>query len=88
MRLDKNRKDGRRGLTREHECVKEKELGPYEYINVSDEWMLNVVGERLQVGEMTNKYKKQVETFQENKLHGKFMRDVIEVADGRSWQWL
>ena len=55
MRLDKNRNDGRRGLTREHECVKEKELGPYEYINVSDEWMLNVVGERLQVGEMTNK---------------------------------
>ena len=40
MRLYKNRKGGRRGLTREHDCVKEEELGLYEYIKASDEWML------------------------------------------------
>ena len=42
-------------------------------------------GEALQVGEIKNEYKKQVEkkrkeTFWERRLYGKLMRDVREVA--------
>ena len=60
------------------------------YVKASDEWILKVVGEMLQVGETKNKYGKQVEkvrkrTFWEKRLHGKFMRDVNEEADERLW---
>ena len=52
-----------------------------------------VVGEKLQVGETKNLYKKSVEkarkeTFREKRLRGKFMRDVSQVTDERLWRWL
>ena len=55
--------------------------------------MLKVVGEMVEVGETKKEYKKRVqkerrENFLQKRLHGKFMRDVSEVADERSWQWL
>lgn len=92
-RLYMKRKDGGRGLISVMDCVREEELGLCEYVKASDEWMMKVVGKELQVGETKKEYKKRVEkerkeSFLEKRLHGKYMRDVGEVANDRSWQWL
>ena len=54
--------------------------------------MLKVVGETLEVGETNDEYRKRTEErkecFLEKRLHGKFMRDIREVVNARSWQWL
>ena len=60
-------------------------------MKASDEWMMKVVGKELQVGETKKEYKKRVEKerkecFLEKRLHGKYMRDVGEVANDMSWQ--
>ena len=44
-----------------HACVREEELGLFGYIKASDDWMLKVFGETLQVRETKNKFKKWVE---------------------------
>jgi len=93
-RLYLKRKDGGRGLIRVFDCVKEEELGLFGYVKESEEWMLQVVGSTLQVGETKADYKKRVEKervdcLKGKRLHGKFLRDVEGVADvTRSWQWL
>ena len=51
VRLCRKRKDGRRGLIGVYDCVKEEEIGLFVCVKASDEWMLKVVGETLQVGE-------------------------------------
>lgn len=58
-------------------------------VTESDDCKLRVVCQTRQVGETTNEYKKCVtkerkESFMEKRLHGKFMKDVIEVADDKS----
>jgi hypothetical protein len=92
-RLYIKRKEGGRGLISIVDCVKEEELGLFGYVKMSEEWMLKVVGEALQVGETKREYKKRVDKqrkdiLKEKKLHGKFLVDVEEVADARSWQWI
>lgn len=57
-------------------------------VTESDDCKLRVVCETRQVGETKNEYKKCVtkerkESFMEKRLHGKFMKDVIEVADDK-----
>ena len=92
-RLYMKRKEGGRGLISVMECVRGEEIALSEYVVASDEWMLKVVGENVQVGESKLEYKKRVERGRVDrlgkmKLHGKFWEDVKDVADGRSWQWL
>lgn len=92
-RLYMKRKHGGRGLISVVDCVRAEELGLFAYVKESREWMLMVVGETLMAGESKKEYTKRVqkerrENFLEKRLHGKFMRDVSEVADERSWQWL
>ena len=58
-------------------------------VTESDDCKLRVVCQTRQVGETTNEYKKCVtkerkESFMEKRLHGKSMKDVIEVADDKS----
>lgn len=64
----------------------------FEYVKTSDEWMFKDVRDELQVGEK-KKYKKHMEKerkecFLGKRLHGKYMRDVCDVADEKSWQWI
>ena len=92
-RLHMKRKDGGRELINVYDCVKQEELALSEYAKETEEWMLKVAGETVHAGETKNEYKKRVEKtrmecFLGKRLHGKFMRDVSKVADGRSWQWL
>ena len=92
-RLHKKRKDGGRELINVYDCVKQEELALSEYVKETEEWMLKVAGETVHAEETKNEYKKRVEKtrmecFLGKRLHGKFMRDVFKVADGRSWQWL
>lgn len=92
-RLYMKRKEGGRGLISVYDCVRTEEVGLFGYVKDSNEWMLKVVGETLEVNETKAEYKQRVERervdcFSEKVLHGKFFRDVKEVADPRSWQWL
>ena len=92
-RLYMKRKDGGRGLISVVDCVKAEELGLFGYVKESNEWMLKVVGETLEIKETKGEYKNRVESeriecFRAKRLHGKFLRDVSGVADPRSWQWL
>ena len=55
--------------------------------------MLEVVAENLGEGVCKKELKKQMDTQRkerllEKKLHGKFFREVKEVADEKSWQWM
>ena len=73
--------------------MKEEKLGLFGYVNMSEEWMLKVVGEALQVGETKWEYKKRVDKqrkdiLKEKMLHGKFLTDIKVVADARFWQWI
>ena len=93
-RLYMKRKGGGRGLISVKQCVRSEEIGLREYVEASDEWMLKVVAEGMNaVVETKIEYGKRVEKervgrLTEKDLHGKFFRDVKEVADDRSWQWL
>lgn len=92
-RLYMKRKNGGRGLISVINCVREEELGLFGYVKDSKEWMLSVISETLEVGETKMEYKNRIESERANnllekRLHGKFLRDVKEVADERSWQWL
>ena len=92
-RLYTKRKEGGRGLISVRECVKAEEIALKEYVVASEEWMLKVVGEKVQVVETKQEYKKReekwrVERLGQKKLHGKYLKDVKDVAGGRSWQWL
>ena len=49
-RLYMKRKEGGRGLISVMECVRGEEIALSEYVVASDEWMLKVVGENVQVG--------------------------------------
>ena len=57
-RLYMKRKNGGRGLISVIDCVREEELGLFGYVKESEEWMLKVVGETLEVGETKIEYKK------------------------------
>ena len=91
------RKEGGRGLISVEDCVRLEEKGLFEYVNGSEEWMLKeVVGMpwvlRKQV-ESRDEYRKRVETERREDLdgkvmHGRFFREIKEVADERSWQWV
>lgn len=92
-RLYMKRKDGGRGLISVKQCVRSEEAGLHEYIAASEEWMLKEVAADIVMGESKVEYKKRVEKeraerLAAKKLHGKFFREVKEVADERSWQWL
>ena len=92
-RLYMKRKDGGRGLISVRDCIREEELGLSGYVRASDEWMLKVVAECFDDGETKEEYKQRIERervddFKGKRLHGKFMRDVRDVADDRSWQWV
>ena len=74
-RLYMKRNDGGRGLISVTDCVKEEELGLFEYVKASDEWMMKVVAKELTVGETKKEYKKRVEkerkeSFSDKRLHG------------------
>lgn len=75
------------------ECVRTEEISLNEYVNKKDEWMLRVVRERVMVEESKAEYVERMERersdrFESKRLHGRFFRDVREIADVRSWQWL
>ena len=66
--------------------MRQAELALFMIVTESDDCKLRVVCETRQVGQTKNEYKKCVtkerkESFMEKRLHGKFMKDVIEVAD-------
>ena len=87
------RKDGGRGLISVVDCVNYEERSLFEYVKGSEEELLMVVAEELEVGENKVEYKKRVESERkerlvEKRLHGKFLKDVEQVADNRSWQWV
>jgi hypothetical protein len=96
-RLYMKRKEGGRGLISVEDCVRLEEKGLWEYVNGSEEWMLKeVVGMpfvlREQV-ESRDEYRKRVEaerkeSLNEKVLHGRFFREIKEIADERSWQWV
>ncbi len=74
-RLYMKRNDGGRGLISVTDCVKEEELGLFEYVKASDEWMMKVVAKELTVGKTKKEYKKRVEkerkeSFSDKRLHG------------------
>ena len=93
-RLYIKRCDGGRGLISVMDCVREEEHGLYDYVSGSDEWMLKAVMESLPTQEESKReFKSRVAEerkvrLSEKRIHGKFFRDVSEVADDRSWQWL
>ena len=92
-RLYVKRKDGGRGLLNVEECVRAEEIGLAEYVLASDEWMLKAVSESMSVDESKFDYRKRVAeerigTLMQMKVHGQFLRDVKEVANERSWQWV
>ena len=60
-RLYMKRKYGGRGLISVVDCVREEEHGLCGYVKASEEWMLKVVGEMLEVGETNKEYKKRVQ---------------------------
>ena len=73
--------------------VHSEEKSLSEYVRNSEEWMLKEVAKGLKVGESKDDYvngleRKRKERLQEKKVHGKFMDDVSDVADERSWQWV
>lgn len=93
-RLYMKREVGGRGLISVEECVRAEELGLCDYVAYSDEWMLKVVGTRLD-GDAEPKldFKKRMadgrkDRLLEKKLHGKFFKETKDVADEKSWQWL
>ena len=57
MNLYMRRKDRGRGLISVYDWVKVEEVGLFGYVQASNEWILKVVGEMSQVGEMKNKCK-------------------------------
>ena len=81
------------GLISVRECVKAEEIALREYVVASEEWMLKAVGETVVIGETLVGYRERVvrerkESLAEKKVLGKFRKDVKDVVDGRSWQWL
>ena len=59
----------------------------------SEDWMLKIVGVTVVIGDTLFGYRDRVvrereERLAEKKVHDKFWKDVKDVADGRSWQWL
>ncbi len=92
-RLYMKRKDGGRGLISVEECVESEVKSLGEYVAKSEEWMLKEVAKVSKIGEGHDDYRKRVdrerkERLQGKKVHGRFMEDVREVADERSWQWV
>ena len=93
-RLYLKREAGGRGLISVVDCVRVEELGLREYVGKSEEWMLQCVAETFEgQAEGAEVYRKRVEqenwdSLMEKKLHGKFWRDVRDIADKRSWQWM
>ena len=101
LRLYLKRKDGGRGLIGVEDCVRTEEAGLAEYVRQSSEWMLNAVNDMGIVSsvETADEYRKRVDAERKENLagkalHGKFFREVSEVAaEGgididRSSQWL
>ena len=99
MRLYLKRKDGGRGLIGVEDCVKTEEAGLAEYVKQSSEWMLRTVNDMGIVSsvETAEEYKRRVDSERKENLagkvlHGKYFREVSEVAvEGgididRSWQ--
>ena len=92
-RLYIKRKEGGRGLMSVEECVRAEEAALEEYVLGSEEWMLKVVAEGKVQGELQGDYKKRMDKERKERLkgmplHGKFFREIEEVADPKSWQWL
>ena len=92
-RLYIKRKEGGRGLMSVEECVRAEKAALEEYVLGSEEWMLKVVAEGKVQGELQGDYKKRMDKERKERLkgmplHGKFFREVEEVADLKSWQWL
>ena len=87
LRLYLKRKDGGRGLIGVEDCVRTEEAGLAEYVRQSSEWMLNAVNDMGIVSsvETADEYRKRVDAERKENLagkalHGKFFREVSEVA--------
>ena len=92
-RLYIKRKQGGRGLMSVKDCVRAEEISLKEYVVGSEEWMLKVVASNVEVDETKAEYvervdRERMEEVVEKRMHGKFFRDITEVADERTWQWL
>jgi len=94
-RLYLKRKDGGRGLISVEDCVRMEQKSLCEYVGKSEEWMLKVVADLGVVSEVETleHYRKRViderkASLEAKPLHGMFFRNVKDVADVRSWQWL
>ena len=89
------RKSGGRGLISVEDCVRLEERGLWEYVERSEEWMLQEVKAMglLKDGLGKVEFGKRVEAereaaFRGKAVHGRFFAQVEEVADERSWQWV
>ena len=92
-RLYMKRKVGGRGLMSIEECVRSEELALSEYVRGSEEPMLKEVAANMNEEEPKLDYKKRMADERKDRLlgkilHGRFFRDVKEVASDKSWQWL
>jgi hypothetical protein len=92
-RLYMKRNEGGRGLISVEECVISEEKSLSEYVGSSKEWMLKETVKLLRVGENKGEYQKRIERerkerLKAKKVHGRFLGEVREVSDERSWQWL
>jgi hypothetical protein len=95
-RLYLKRKDGGKGLISVLDCVRVEEKSLCEYVGKSEEWMLKEVAAMegiLSEVESREDYQERVyrerrEELEEKVMHGKFFRDVKELAHERSWDWV
>ena len=88
------RKDGGRGLIAFKDCVELAVRGLEVYVHVSKERLLQAVrGDRedgLEAASILKKAKKEkrLQDWEENALHGLYLRRTKEVRNKQSWVWL
>ena len=92
-RLYLARKEGGRGMISVEDCVRMEEKNLTKYVVESKERLFGVVKEDVADGETGKEYKKRVmqerkEKLDEKKIHGRILKDMKEVGEKETWQWL
>ena len=93
-RLYISRKEGGRGPISIENCVEIATVGLENYIQNSTERLIIAArGENKESTESVNNVKQRIKRnrkaeLKEKKLHGQFLRDIEEVADEKTWNWM
>ena len=88
------RNEGGRGLVCIEDCVELAIRGLEAYINGSEERLIRAArGDKIDGLEAVDvlkrsKKEKSLEDWEENVLHGHYLRQLKEVRSGQSWAWL